>query len=118
VDLDATLLGLEEAGWQSLVDGGGRAFYRSHLADGAVVLGPGFGVESGERALDRISGATWSWFRIRAPRAVRLGDDAAVLTYRIIARRDFDVEHQAIVSSTYVRVDGEWRLVVHHQTPV
>jgi hypothetical protein len=34
------------------------------------------------------------------------------------ARRDFQPEYQALIASTYVRVDGAWRLAVHQQTPL
>lgn len=116
--LDARLLELEQAGWQSLVDGTGRAHYRELLGDGALVVKPGCGVVTGERALDQLSGDTCSWFRIRAPQVVALGDDAASITYRVIARRDFDHEYQAVATSVYRSFGGEWKLVVHQQTPV
>ncbi|MGY6502415.1 MAG: DUF4440 domain-containing protein [Acidimicrobiales bacterium] len=118
MELVDTLVEREQSGWQSLVDGTGRSVYRDLLAEGAVVIGPGAGVVTGDAALDRLSGATWSWFRLRALQAHPVGDEVAVLTYRVIARRDFDVEYQAMASSTYVWVDDAWRLAAHQQTPV
>lgn len=118
MDLSASLQEIEEAGWQSLVDGTGRAHFRQVASDDIVVLGPGFGVAIGEAALDQLSGATWAWFRVRAPQVVSVTDQVATITYRVLARRDFDVEYQAVVSSTYRLVDGSWRLVVHHETPM
>lgn len=118
MELVDALVQLEQGVWQALVDGTGRSAYRDLLLDDAVVVGPGPGVVTGDAALDRLSGATWSWFRLRAPQAHPLGDDVAVLTYRVIARRDFDVEYQAMASSTYLRVGDAWRLAAHQQTPV
>lgn len=118
MELVDTLVEREQGAWQALVDGTGRAAYRDLLTDDAVVIGPGPGVLTGDAALDRLSGATWSWFRIRAPQAHLVSDDVAVLTYRVIARRDFDVEYQAMASSTYVRTDDAWRLAAHQETPV
>ncbi|MDZ7677537.1 MAG: hypothetical protein U5K29_03185 [Acidimicrobiales bacterium] len=122
MDLQATLVELERAGWQSLVDGTGRAYFRDRLVDDAAVLVPGSGVvaglATGADALDRISGASWAWFRIRAPKLVVLADTVAVLAYRVVARRDFDVEYQAVVSSTYVTDGADWKLAIHQQTPV
>ena len=113
---------LEQASWQSLVDGTGRSHFRDLLTDDAVVLLPGVGVvagvATGEAALDRISNSTWAWFRIRSPKVVQLAEPVAVITYRLIARRDFDVEYQALVSSTYVFEGDGWRLAHHQQTPV
>lgn len=120
--VEPLLIELEQAGWQSLVDGTGRTHFGGLLIDDVVVLMPGAGmvggIATGDAALDALAGATWAWFRIRAPKVVRLDDTVAVVAYRVIARRDFDVEYQAVASSTYV-FDGErWRLAVHQQTPV
>ncbi len=115
----AELLALEQAGWDALVAGTGRAHYRELLADDALVVGLGGAVAVGEAALDALSGQTWAWVRLRAPRVVQVGPDVAVLVTRVIARRDFDVEYQAQVASTYRRrVDGGWELVVVLHTPV
>lgn len=118
MDLRATLQEIEEASWQSLVDGTGRAHFKALVSDDVVVLGPGFGVASREAALDQLSGDTWAWFRVRAPQVVEISDDVAAITYRVLARRDFDAEHQAVVSSTYRVIDGSWRLVLRHETPM
>lgn len=123
--LDRTLVDWETAGWQSLVDGTARAYWRDRLAPDAVVVLPGGGlarsVVAGADALDRISGSTWAWFQLRAPQVTRLGQGAVAITYRIVARRDFDVEYRAVVTSTWVRDESDpdtWRLAVHQQTPV
>jgi hypothetical protein len=118
VDLSATLVEIEQAGWQALVDGTGRSHFRQVVDDHVVVLGPRFGVVTGEAAIDQLSGDTWSWFRLRAPQVVAITDEVATIAYRVIVRRDFDAEHQAVVSSTYRLVDGRWRLAVHQQTPM
>lgn len=118
MELKDTLVQIETGGWQALVDGGGRQWFREQAADELVVLGPRFGVVSGPAALDQLADDSWSWFRIRAPQVVSITDDVATLTYRVIARRDFDVEHQAVVSSTYRRESDRWHLVVRHETPM
>ncbi len=118
MELTEVLVELETAGWQALVDGGGRAWFRGVIDDPLVAVGAGFGVVTGEAALDRLADDTWSWFRIRAPQVWSISPDVALLTYRVIARRDFDTEHQAVVSSTYRRVDDQWRLAVRHHTTI
>ena len=112
------LLQLETDGWEALHQGTGRTYYSSLLADDAVMLLPQVGLLSHDKALDGMDGQPWSWFQIRNPQTVELGPDAAVLHYRVQARRDFQSEYQALVASTYVRVDGAWRLAVHQQTPM
>jgi hypothetical protein len=112
------LLRLETDGWEALHQGTGRAYYSGLLADDAGMLLPQVGLLSHDKALDGMEGQPWSWFQIRNPLTVELSDDAAVLHYRVQARRDFQEEYQALISSTYVRRDGRWRLALHQQTPV
>lgn len=118
MELLDSLVEAETAGWQAIVDGAGRQWFRDRVDDQIVVLGPRFGVASGLAALDQLAGATWSWFRVRAPQVVAITEDVATLTYRVIARRDFDSEYQAVVSSTYRRDGAGWLLVVRQETPM
>lgn len=118
MDLTNVLVETETAGWQALVDGAGRRWFGDLVDDRIVLLGPRFGVVSGAAALDQLAGESWSWFRIRAPQVVSITDDVATITYRVIARRDFDFEHQAVVSSTYRRDGDRWALVLRHETPM
>ena len=118
MELTRTLLGLEQSAWQSLIDGRGRTHFAGVLAPEAIVIGMGPVPATGDDALERLGGRTWSWFRLRGPRALALGPAAASLSYRVVARRDFDVEYQALVTSLYRRDGDSWRLVVHHHTPV
>lgn len=46
-----------------------------------------------------------------------LGGETVVVAYRATASRG-EREYTAIVSSTYVREDGDCKLAVHQQTPV
>lgn len=118
MELREELLELETAGWDALKNGTGRRHYADLLTEDAVMLLPGVGLLSHDKALDGMDGQPWSWFQLRNPQVLRLGDDAAVLTYRAQARRDFQPEYQALMASTYVRRDGRWRLALHQQTPV
>ena len=118
MELAQTLVDLETAGWEALSGGTGRRFYSGLLTEDAVMLLPQVGVLTHDQALDGMDAAPWSWFKIRNPQVVQLADDAAVLTYRVQARRDFQPEYQALVASTYVRRGGEWKLALHQQTPM
>jgi hypothetical protein len=40
-----------------------------------------------------------------------------VLVYSVVAQREGLEPYSAVVSSTYVRRDGEWKLAFHQQTP-
>ena len=58
----------------------------------------------------------------RAPgprgRGSELSDDAAILSYEVSAERPDGEPYHAIVSSGYVRRDGEWKLAFHQHTPL
>jgi hypothetical protein len=112
------LLRIETEGWEALSGGTGRRYYSALLTDDAVMLLPQVGVLSHDKALDGMDAQPWSWFQIRNPQTVELSPDSAVLHYRVQARRDFQSEYQALIASTYIRRDGEWKLAVHQQTPM
>ncbi len=116
-DLRDTLVALERAGWQALSRGDGAAHYREHLTDDAR-MAFSFGVISREDAIEAIEAAPpWSSYEIRDPAVVALSADSAVLVYDVTAQRAGDEPYRAVVSSTFARRDGAWRLAFHQQTP-
>ncbi len=48
---------------------------------------------------------------------VEFSDQAAAVVYRVVAHHGGAEPYRALISSTYVRADGAWRLVLHQQTP-
>jgi uncharacterized protein DUF4440 len=105
------LLQIEE----ELAPGSGEA-YRRHLADDAVVVVPGAVLTRDECIAAIDTAAPWDEHTISGARTTRLAADSAVLTYRWRSRRG-DERYAAIMSSVYARRDGDWRLVLHQQTP-
>jgi hypothetical protein len=105
------LLRIEE----ELAPGSSEA-YRRHLADDAVVVVPGAVLTRDECIAAIGAAAPWDEHAIGDARTVRLGADAAVLTYRWHSRRG-DEHYAAVMSSVYAHRDGAWRLVLHQQTP-
>ena len=106
------LLAIERA-----LGGGTGDTYREHLTDDAVVVVPGAAItrEQSAFAIDATPG--WDEFEITEPRLIELTPDSAVLNYRWSSRRG-DETYEALMSSVYVRRDGEWKLALHQQTPV
>lgn len=114
------LIALETQGWRELAspDGAGRRFYRSVLADAAVMLFPGGMMLSGKEAiLASIGDQPWDDFAIEDERALMFGEACGAVVYRVTAASG---EHQyvALISSTYAQRNGRWQLVLHQQTPV
>lgn len=115
------LIELEEQGWQALsgTAEASRSFYGRVLRDDATMLFPGGMLIEGKNAiLESLATQPWEAYDIEAPRVIPLSRHAATLIYRVTAQRQDQPAYVALVSSTYARGDGEWKLVVHQQTPL
>lgn len=113
------LMDLEHAGWQALATGGdtAAAFYGDVLASEILMLLPGgMLIDDRQIAIASMSGGPWDGFELTDVRVHDLGGDCAVVAYRADATRAGE-GYAALVSSTYVREDGHWRLALHQQTP-
>lgn len=114
--LEQELIEVERRGWEALRTPRGADYYRENLADDALMAFP-FGVLDRQQALEAMERAQpWASFGLSEPRVVELGPDAGVLVYRVTARREGDEPLEAVMSSTYVRRDGVWRLAFHQQS--
>ena len=115
------LIELERRGWQALSSEAeaGERFYRSILHDDAVMLFPGgVRLEGKEAILASLSAQPWASFQLEEPRVLALSAAAGVVVYGVTARRPGSEPYSALISSTYVRSDGGWKLALHQQTPV
>jgi len=116
--MNQELIDLEHEGWKALASDDPVAWWDDHLDDGALMVFPGF-VATREQSLEGMTQAPpWSWFRLDDVRVLDLGDDAAVVVYAASAQRDGQPEYRALMSSTWVRRTGGWRLALHQQTPL
>ena len=106
---------LERDGWDALSGAGGAAFYERWMADDGLMVFPGM-VMNKETAVDTMrSVAPWSSYELTDVRVVRSGS-AGLVTYGASAVRG-EAPYQATMSSVYVRIQGEWRLLLHQQSP-
>ena len=115
------LIELEEQGWQALASEGDAAqtFYDAVLHDDAVMLFPGgMRLEGKQRILESLAAQPWKTYQIESPQTLSLSDKAALLAYKVSAQREGDEPYEALISSTYTKVDGQWKLIFHQQTPV
>lgn len=113
--LQDTLLDLEEQFWRAAGNGD---FYRERFADEGRLVFP-IGVLTREQAIPAVDASEpWASFRFDSARLIEISDDAAVLTYRATANRTGETPHNLLISSVYVRRDGEWKMLLHQQTPL
>lgn len=113
------LLSLERAGWQALATDAhtARRFYDDHLATDVVMVFPGDVMVVGrEDVLASIDDDAWERFDLADERVVALGEGAALVTYRATAVRAGQ-QYRALCTSAYRNEGGDWRLVLHQQTP-
>ncbi|HLU26946.1 MAG TPA: nuclear transport factor 2 family protein [Glycomyces sp.] len=114
------LLELEHAGWRSLCEGTGAAFYGELMTEDAVmVLAHGLAMDRAAVAASLDGAPPWSEYAIAQERLVSAGEGAWALVYRGRARREGEEGgFDALMSSVYVRVRDRWRLALYQQTPV
>jgi hypothetical protein len=114
------VLELERAGWAALSTGGEAAagFYREVLSDEPrFVLPGGLVLDDREAIVRSMGGPPWDHHALRDEQLVPLGAGAVAVVYRAEAERGGQ-RYEALITSTYVRSDGPWRLAIHQQTPV
>ncbi|MGN6203927.1 nuclear transport factor 2 family protein [Humibacter sp.] len=119
-DLLQTLLDLERAGWDSLCESRGDAFYGRIMTDDAVMVLANGEVMDRDAVVASLGQAPpWSTYELADVRLMRVGIDGAALVYRGTARREpSGPAFTALMSSVYLRRDGEWRLALYQQTPI
>ena len=112
------LLKLEDAGWSSLCDGTGGAFYAEIMTPEAVmVVADGSVMSRDEVMLALGSSPSWQSYEIDVPRMVPIGDGAQALVYRGTGRRADAPPFVGMMTSVYVRKGDEWKLALFQQTP-
>ena len=116
----ATLLDFERQGWAALSNGTGDQFYGRVMTEDALMIMANGQVMTRAEVIGALAGApAWSSFDLSDERLVKTGDDGAALIYTGSATRDPNSPaFVAAMASTYVRVDGEWKLALYVQTPV
>lgn len=119
MDTHDELLALERAAWEALsTEGAAGPFYEKTLAREVLILLPGgMVIDDRQDVVDSMAGAPWDRYEISDERVLVLTPDSAVVAYRVEADRG-DMHYRALLNSTFVREDGEWRMALHQQTPL
>lgn len=119
MNLEKQLLDVEKQLWRNDAE-----LYQHHLIPEAMLVFPETGVITRDVAIKAIraenaEGRRWGDVRFDGVRRVRLADDVALLTYKVIARwQHEESEYPALATSAYVKREGAWKLAFHHQSPL
>jgi len=115
----SALLDLERRGWDSLCDSTGSRFYGDLMTDDGVMVLANGAVMNRDAVVASLEHAPpWQSYDIEDVRLVEAGADAAGLVYVGTGYRDGDQPaFVGVMSSFYVRQDGQWRLATYQQTP-
>lgn len=99
---------------------GRKETYQDALDDDCLVAFTRMsGVSSREAIAESVSGGPrWHDLRTEIDGVLRPTEDVALLTYHAHARRGDGERYSALVSSGYVRRNGDWKLMFHQQTPL
>jgi hypothetical protein len=111
---------LEHQGWRSLCNSTGADFYgRVMTSDGLMLLARGQ-VFTRQDVIDSLNQAPpWRSYDISDERLIPLGEEQAIFVYTGRAYREPEnPDFTAVMSSTYIRREGAWRLALYQQTPV
>jgi len=115
-DLPARLLHEENAGWQAILEGRGGEYYQREMTPDGLMIVPGAVIARDKVAAYFDDVAPWESYGIRDPAIIRLGEHAGVVVYRAVARRG-GVVAELNMSTTYLFLDGGWRVAARQQTP-
>lgn len=111
------LLALERRGWDALCRGEGADFYGDLMTDGGLmVLVDGSVLDRQQVVASLRDAPPWDHYTLDDVRTVPIGGDAVALVYRATAERQDAPPFRALMSSTYVVVDGRARLALYQQT--
>ncbi len=108
---------LERQGWEALCGPDGARFYDEVMADDGLMVFPDMALDK-EQTLAAVRAAgPWTSFELSDVRIVEAAPGSAVIVYAAAAQRGAGAPYRAMMSSSYARRDGRWRLLLHQQTP-
>lgn len=108
---------LERSGWDALCGSTGGQFYRDIMTpDGLMVLVNGAVLDRDAVGASLDGAPAWDRYELSEEQLVPMGPQAAALVYRARAFRGDEDPFEAVMASTYVRVDGVPRLALYQQT--
>ena len=98
---------------------GGKDYYLQHVdRDCLLAFKDMAGVHGREEIAEMTGQNRWKAIEIEDKGFVAPTPDTAILTYEAHGTRASGETYDALVSTSYVRRDGEWKMSFHQQTPL
>ena len=86
-------------------------------ADGLMVF-PGLVLDKAATIMAIANEPPWKSYDLVDVKVISATSDCGIVVYRAAAEREGEATYRALMSSVYARREGDWRLVLHQQTPV
>lgn len=114
MSLETDLIAAEREMWE-----GGPQAFRDHLDERCMVAFPQMaGVQDREAIAGQARDGRWTIAKLEPRGFLQPAEDAAAVAYECTATDSDGQTYRALVGSTYVKRDGEWKLAFHQQTPL
>jgi hypothetical protein len=120
-EIDEILLSLKDKALEAMIKGDGD-FYRSYLAESAIVVLP-HGIFNKEAIVRQMSSGISSFCNSRTSdtRVFILNNETGVITYRATFEKSEGEEksfYPFFVTVIYAKINGRWQGVFYQQTPI
>jgi hypothetical protein len=118
--MDAVVTALEKRFWDAHIDAN-PSFFEEFLADECVVIA-GFGFADKKTVIASVAlrHLRFAAYTMHEVRVTPLGVDSVAVTYRCVIQAAVEGRAHTIVvnvTTVYAKRDGEWRMLLHQQTP-
>jgi hypothetical protein len=114
MSLQTELTRIEQGFWT-----GGEDYYLQHVdSDCLLAFGQMAGVRGREELAKMTGQNRWRAVHMDSKGFVTPTPDTAILTYEACGIRASGERYNALVSTSYVRRSGEWKMAFHQQTPL
>ncbi len=112
--LRTDLISIERGFWTD-----GEAYYLAHVdEDCLLAFGQMAGVHGREKMARMAGQNRWQAVHMEEKGFVTPTPDTAILTYEAHGIRANGEKYDALVSTSYVKRGGEWKMSFHQQTPL
>lgn len=118
VSLETDLFDIERGFWLR-----GKDHFLAHLDDQCLLAFPQMGEMHGVHSREDVAATAttqnrWRELRISDRHVLQANEEVGIISYRADVQRADGQPYTALVSSAYVRRDGDWKLAFHQHSPI